>query len=475
MITRIPALAPLTLLIAANPLAAQEATLEQAQIESALTPVVTFRGEEETRPSIEGRMDELGIAAVSTAVFRNGQLEWANGFGEGVDTQTLFQAASLSKSVAATGIVALAMERGVSLDEDISADLAGLDLAVINPAGLPITLRQLLSHTNGASVSGFPGYAFGTNVPTTAQVIMGEDPSNTPTVVISSERQGSRSYSGGGYTIAQYWAEQVTGESFPAIMRRYVLDPVGMERSLFAAIRQEDFPRENVALAYNGDGSEVVGGWNVYPEHAAASLWTTPTEYGRYVASLMAALNGDAGAALPAEVAREVTTVVAAAYGLGIGVADIDGAIRLNHSGSNRGYKSNFMAYPATGDLIVTMTGNDNGWPMIGDVGRTANVTYGWPTSERIVRSRLPASEGELIALSGDYAMQGNGDVIIRVEPDDGKLRVTAPDGSSWNLWRVGNATWIDPDDAQEVTFLMDEDGTVTASDGNQTFVRSRS
>lgn len=472
MTLRSLALAPLALALAATPLAAQEVSPEQQAIESGLIPVVTFRGEEQARPSVEERMAELGVAALSAAVFRDGELEWARGYGEGTDSDTLFQAASLSKAVAATGIVALAMDRGTSLDEDISGELTGLDLSVINPEGLPITLRQLLSHTNGAGVSGFPGYAFGTNIPSTAQVIMGEDPANTATVVLSSERQGSFNYSGGGYTIAQHWAEIVTGEPFPAILQRYVLEPVGMQRSFFGAIRQADFPTENVALAYAGNGEPVYGGWNVYPEHAAASLWSTPTEYGRFVVALMEAMGGNPEAGIAVEVAREVTTVVDNGYGLGIGVSEVDGAMRLSHSGSNRGYKSNFMAYPASGDLMVAMTGNDNGFPLVGDIGRTANYTYGWPSAEQIIRSRLPASEGELQALAGDYAMVGNESIIIRIEPDDGKLRITAPNGQSWNLWRVGNATWIDPNDAQEVTFVVDEDGTVTTSDGNQTFVR---
>ncbi|WP_271079335.1 serine hydrolase domain-containing protein [Aurantiacibacter sp. MUD61] len=461
------------LLVLTQPANAQDAPPEQVEIESALTPLVTFRGEEAARPSLEERMEQLGIANASVAVYRDGELEWARGYGEGIDPDTLFQAASLSKAVASAGIIALAMERGVSLDADISGELAGLDLELINPAGLPITLRQLLSHTNGAGVSGFPGYADGTDVPTTAQVVMGEEPTNTARVVISSERQGTFNYSGGGYTIAQHWAETVTGEPFPEIVDRLILEPLGMERSLFAALRRGDFPRENVALGYNGDGTEIPGGWNVYPEHAAASLWTTPREYGLFALGLMDALEGDPDAVLSEELVREMTRVVDDGYALGIGVSDMDGAVRLSHSGSNRGYKSNFMAYPATDSVIVTMTGADNGWPLMGDIGRTANVTYDWPTTPLIVRDRLPASEAEMEAFSGVYELQGNESIVVTIRPDEnGELRITAPSGASWTMVRVGNASWIDPNDAQLITFEYREDGTLIASDGNQTFVR---
>ncbi|WP_120077350.1 serine hydrolase domain-containing protein [Aurantiacibacter odishensis] len=454
------------------PAAAQDSTPEQAEIETALAPLVTFRGETPEVRSIAQRMADLGIANASVAVVRDGKLEWARGYGEGIDADTLYQAASLSKAVAAAGIAALALDRGVSLDADISADLRGLDLAQINPDGVPITLRGLLSHTNGAAVSGFPGYAAGAEVPTTAQVIMGAAPTNTDMVVISAEGVGSYSYSGGGYTIAQYWAEQVTGEPFPAIMRRYVLDPVGMDRSLFSAERQGDLPRDNVALAYNGDGSPVEGGWHVYPEYAAASLWTTPSEYALFATALMRALAGERDAGLPGAVAREMTSTVANDYGLGIGTGEVDGAVRLNHSGSNKGYKSNFMAYPASDDLIVVMTGADNGWPLVGDIGRTTNIVYDWPRNPPLVRDRLPASKGELVALSGSYAMQGNEDLVVTLEPDGSELKVIAPSGQSWNLVRIGNATWIDPADGQELTFVADTGGGMTVSDGGPVFER---
>ena len=423
-------LAPLALVALAQPLHAQDVTPEQEAIEARLLPVVVFRGEEDAAPSIDERRAELGVSTVSVAVFRDGELDWSQAYGEGVDSDTLYQAASLSKAVASAGIVALAMERGTSLDADISGELAGLDLDLINPDGQPITLRALLSHTNGAAVSGFPGYAVGVPMPTTAQVIEGSDITNTDTVVISAEGMGNYSYSGGGYTIAQYWAETVTGEDFPALMRRYVLDPIGMERSLFAALGPDEFPRENVTTAWHRGEAAVQGGWHRYPEHAAASLWTTPREYGLFALALLRALNGDGSAGITPEVVEELTRTVANEYGLGIAVNERDDEIRLSHSGSNAGYKSYFAAFPASGDAVVVMTDTDNGWALVSDINRTASVTYGWPSDPPVERSRLPLSASEMALFAGVYQMEdGTGPEVV-IRPGDNDLGVYLPNGA---------------------------------------------
>lgn len=461
------------LVLVSTPLAAQERPAEQVEIEAGLLPVVTFRNEEAAPPTIDQRREALGVRTASVAIYRDGVLDWANSYGEDVDTQSLYQAASLSKAVASAGIVALAMERGTGLDDDISGELDGLDLALINPDGVPITLRRLLSHTNGAGVSGFPGYATDVPMPSTQQVIEGSDMTNTDAVLISADGVGSYSYSGGGYTIAQYWAETVTGEDFPALMRRYVLGPVGMERSLFAALGPDELPRDNVAPAWTNAENPVAGGWHRYPEHAAASLWTTPTEYGLFALAVIRALEGDAGGGIAPAVAHEMAQVVDNDYGLGIGVNISDGAMRIGHSGSNRGYKSNFAGFLDGDDVMVVMTDSEPGWALASDFTRTASITYGWPGQEQVVHDRLPASESELAMLAGTYEFEnGDGPTVVIRARENGELGIYLPTGAQFRLVRIGNATWVDPDDAQEVVFTVDEEGVVRADNGGAIFVR---
>ncbi|MEO0590118.1 MAG: serine hydrolase domain-containing protein [Pseudomonadota bacterium] len=444
-----------------------------ADIDTALVPVVSFKGEEGSRLTLTQRREELGAQAASVAVMLGGEIAWTRAYGEGVDEDTLFQLASLSKTVASTGIIALSMELGVALDEDISGSLTGLDLARLNPDGLPITLRALLSHTNGTTVSGFPGYLMSDDVPTAIEVIEGTGPTNTKPVIIKPNPEGERRYSGGGYTLAQHWAEVASGEAFPALMRRLVLDRVGMERSTFASGTAETFARDNVARGFQYSGEVIPGGWRIHPEQAAASLWSTPREYLRFVRALLKAMDGDGSAGIDPAVAQAMTQPIASEYGLGIGVAEINGAIRLSHSGSNRGYKSNFMAYPATGDAVISVVNSDRGFALVGDIGRTANIVYGWPIRARLERTRMAASPEDAAALVGDYSEQGESKTAFTLTSELPVLVGTSPSGYRFELVKTGEMTFIDPQDGQEGTFVTNEAGEVSVTFGGTTYVKA--
>lgn len=471
-LAKLPIAAVLALAALAAPAHANDTAAKSSDIDTALVPLVSFEGEEGNRLTLTERREELSVKAASVAVMRGGEIAWARAYGEGTDEGTLFQLASLSKTVAAAGILALAFEKGVSLDEDISASLTGLDPERLNPDGLPITLRKLLSHTNGTTVSGFPGYLMSDPVPSTREVIEGTGGTNTQPVVVKPNPDGERRYSGGGFTVAQHWAEVVSGEAFPALMRRLVLGPVGMERSTFASGTSETFERDNVARGFRFSGEMIPGGWRIHPEQAAASLWSTPREYLRFVRALMKAMDGNGSAGIAPEVAAEMTKPIASEYGLGIGVAEINGAIRLSHSGSNRGYKSNFMAYPATGDAVISVANSDRGFALVGDIGRTANVVYGWPIRALIQRTRMAASAQDAEAFTGDYREEGKSETAFTLTSELPVLVGRAPSGYRFTLVKTGEATFIDPQDGQEGTFVTGETGTVSVTFGGTTFVK---
>ncbi|MEM7702749.1 MAG: serine hydrolase domain-containing protein [Pseudomonadota bacterium] len=471
-LAKLPIAAALALSAFSAPIHADNKAATSADLDTALVPLVSFEGEEGNRLTLAERREELGVKAASVAVLRGGEIAWARAYGEGTDQETLFQLASLSKTVAAAGIVALAFEKGVSLDEDISSSLTGLDLERLNPDGLSITLRKLLSHTNGTTVSGFPGYLMSDPVPSTREVIEGTGGTNTKPVVVKPNPKGERRYSGGGFTVAQHWAEVVSSETFPEVMRRLVLDPVGMERSTFASGTAETFERDNVARGFQFSGEMIPGGWRIHPEQAAASLWSTPREYLRFVRALMKAMDGDGSAGIAPEVASEMTKPIASEYGLGIGVAEINGAIRLSHSGSNRGYKSNFMAYPATGDAVISVANSDRGFALVGDIGRTANVVYGWPIGALLKRTRMAASAQDVATFSGDYREVGKSQTAFTLTGELPDLVGSAPSGFRFRLVKTGEATFIDPQDGQEGTFVTSDDGDIRVTFGGTTYVK---
>ncbi|MEM5516032.1 serine hydrolase domain-containing protein [Henriciella sp. AS95] len=444
----------------------------RASIEAEIVPAITIVGE--TRPTLVERMAHFRAPQVSVAVWRDGTLDWAQGYGEGADADTLFQAASLSKAVSATGIVTLAMKRGVSLDDDISDQLDGLDLAALNPDGVPITLRGLLSHTNGATVGGFPGYAAGEPLPTNLEVITGTGTANTEAVRIEANPDGNFSYAGGGFQLAQYWAESVSGEDFAVLMDRLVLEPVGMTQSTFEMPPPETWTKDgNVAPAYDFGGEPIEGGWHTYPELAAAGLWTTPTDYGRFAVALSKAMTGETGTGIDVEVAREVTTPVSEGYGLGIGTREKDGEIILSHSGSNMGYKTYFEAWPGRGDAIVVMTGAQGGFPLVTDIVRTAKLAYGHSIKDPRQEARFDMADETLAALAGDYWEAGDDQMSFTLQANSPDMILNSRQGGRYRLVPIGEALLIDPDDGETLTFA-EKDGVMTITTGGADYVQVR-
>ena len=135
------------------------------RIESALLPTFIIRGEPTPHRSLADRMDELGVPGVSVAVLADGEVGWARGYGfadvewrRPVTANTLFQAASVSKPVAALAALQLVEEGRVDLDADVNTYLRSWLLPSNElTTAAAVTLRGLVTHRAGLSVSGFPG------------------------------------------------------------------------------------------------------------------------------------------------------------------------------------------------------------------------------------------------------------------------------------------------------------------------------
>src|SRR5262249_43707111 len=159
------------------------------------------------------------------------------------------------------------------------------------PREARVTRGGILSHCAGLTVHGFPGYGIDGPLPSLIQVLDGEQPANTPAIRVESMPGSRWNYSGGGYTVMQQLIIDVTGQPFPRFMREAVLRPLRMERSTF----DQPLPAGRARLAATGylaDRSAVQGHWHVYPEMAAAGLWTTPSDLARFAISVQESLAG---------------------------------------------------------------------------------------------------------------------------------------------------------------------------------------
>jgi CubicO group peptidase (beta-lactamase class C family) len=338
---------------------------------------------------VAAEMKEHHITGVSLAVIENGKITKAKGYGfteenatTPVTTSTLFQAGSVSKPVAAFGALRLVEDRRLSLDEDVNRWLKNWKVPENDfTKDEKVTLRRILSHSAGLTVHGFPGYVVGAPMPTLVEILDGSKPANTAAIRVDVVPGSTSRYSGGGYTVMQQMMIDVTGKPFPELMRQTVLTPLRMAASTY----EQPLPKERGAAAatgYYADGKQVEGKWHLYPEMAAAGLWTTASDLARFAIAIQQALAGKSNPVISQSMTRQMLTVQKGNSGLGLGLDGSGKTLRFSHGGRDEGFDTFMMAYAESGQGVVIMiNANDNS----GAVNRIVDAVsreYHWP--ERI-------------------------------------------------------------------------------------------
>jgi len=337
------------------------------------------------RQSLQERMTFYNIKGVSIAVIRNYKVEWAKGYGwadseekRAVTTQTVFQAASISKSLNGVGVLKLVQEGKLNLSTDINQYLKSWKFPYDSISkGNKITTAHLLSHTAGLTIHGFPGYATGDALPNIPEILDGVKPANTKSVRSAFEPGIKYQYSGGGTTISQKIVEDITGMPYHKYMWDKVLKPLGMHNSTFA----HEAGKGNTILratAYLNDGKPVTGKYHIYPEQAAAALWTTPSDIAQYIIETQLALQGKSNKVLSQEMTKlRLTPVVDSVAALGVFNQKKGAHTYFQHGGSNAGFRSQYLGSLEGGNGVVVMVNSDNG-AILSEIINSVATVYNW-------------------------------------------------------------------------------------------------
>lgn len=333
------------------------------------------RIESRWRPS--DLMAAAKVPAVSIAVLRDAQVEWARAYGVAVTTSSLFQAASISKPVAAMAALHMAQHGNFALDQDVNEKLQSWRIPENDfTKTSKVTISRILSHTAGLTVHGFPGYGEGEERPSVLEILDGRMPANTAPVRVDVEPGTRYRYSGGGYTVLQVLLEDRFRKPFAELMRRIVLQPLSLGTSTF----EQPLPDElasRAAVAFHETGRSYTGGWHTYPEQAAAGLWTTPIDLLKFGIEVHKARSGMSNRVLEKDMAVRMTTPAAGAPEHGLGFA----ANRewFWHNGANAGYRcALFMSIDGRHGAAV-MTNSDTGQKVIRPVLSAIAAESGWP------------------------------------------------------------------------------------------------
>lgn len=340
----------------------------------------------EDRGDISAWMEVLDVPGATVAVIRDFDVAYVEAHGvknvqtgQPVTEGTLFQAASLSKGVSATAVLSLAQDGTVALDADVNAYLTSWQVPHNSLQNTEhVTLYRLLSHTAGTTVSGFRGYRYTEPLPTLIQILNGTPPANSPPVVVTLVPGSRFRYSGGGYEIMDQAMRDVTGLSYPDFVRQRVLTPIGMASSTY----EQPLPaalRDLAASGYYADGTAVPGGHHIYPEIAAAGLWTTAEDLARFLIEHQKSLRGESNRVLTREATALLLTEVKRNYALGFDLWSIEGQPFFGHSGANDGFRSRMIAHPGGGFGVVILTNSDNGDQLADAIVRLIGEREGWP------------------------------------------------------------------------------------------------
>ncbi len=404
----------------------------QQQIESGILPAVEVAGEDVQHFTLAERMAKHKVPGVSIAVFDNYRLVWAGAYGvvdiettEPVTETTLFQAGSISKSVNALAVLLTAADGAFELDAPINNYLKSWKLPDNElTTASPVTLRRLLSHTAGTTVHGFPGYPTGATLPTLVQVLDGVPPSNTPAVRVDLTPGAKFRYSGGGTTITQLLLVETLAMPYPAIQAQRVLGPLGMNHSTY----EQPLPADRVSHAASGhhpDETVVATKRHVYPEMAAAGLWTTPTDLARFFTEIALA-RANRSTHVTHAIAMQMTSEVApkAQVGLGVFLSTRNGEAMFGHNGADEGFQAYASASLDRGFGLVVMANSDNGFQIFPEIERTVFAAMNWPgANSPITRVALSAAQRDRwIATFTDaeglpLSISASGDGLIALRP----------------------------------------------------------
>jgi CubicO group peptidase (beta-lactamase class C family) len=336
---------------------------------------------------IPALMEYYHVPGVSIAIVKDSKVDRLLVYGvsnqntkEPVTASTRFQAGSISKPVAAVTALKFVQDGRIGLDENINDVLISWKLPSNSFTAIQnVTLRMLLNHTAGTTVHGFDGYQSTDQLPSLIQVLNGAPPANSaPIVVDKVPGQGYR-YSGGGYVVMQQALIDLLGKPFATIAKETVLDPLAMTDSTY----EQPLPAAQLlsaSSAHDSNGNVLQGGSHIYPELAAAGLWTTPKDLALFLIELQLSIQGSSNQLISAALAAEMLSPPpGSTYGLGLNTFNAGGEEYFGHNGVNAGFQLAMLAHRSKGMAAVVMTNGDNGGPLIDKILVIIENTEHWP------------------------------------------------------------------------------------------------
>lgn len=336
---------------------------------------------------IAALLEHYNVPGVSIVTIKNFQPDRIMAIGVkdkdsnfAVTSNTMFQAASISKPLVAVAVMKAVQNGELFLDADIHDILYSWQLPNHTfPSDNMVSLRGAIGHTAGINVHGFDGYKQTAELPTTTQILEGQSPANNEEIKVVHSPGSKFQYSGGGYTLMQQALTDYYQQPFYDWMHDQILGPLTMSNSSY----QQPLPNALLQFTSSGhysNGKKVNGGFHVYPEMAAAGLWTTAEDLAKFTIELQNSLNDNANNLLERE--RLLDMLEAGhdpGFGLGFALYQLDNYGYFGHNGANEGFRSAVLIHKTEGVGIVFMANSDNGMELFQTLLKLVGNLEEWP------------------------------------------------------------------------------------------------
>ncbi len=431
---------------AADCIISKESAVRKGQLDSGIRGQVRFIGETENLSSIAEKMSTYNIPALSLTIIHEGEIAWSDIYRNpnfpdesGLDCSSIFQAASLSKPVTMLAAIRMQAAGEINLDENIQEYLTDYVL----PPGKqtddnPVTFRNIFSHTSGITSGGYDGYSKDLPMPSDVEVLLGASGVNSPPIEVA--------------------LQDVFADEFSNIMKKWILEPAGMEHSEFTQPIITSEPH-HIARGYTSSGTVLQGGWRNHPEQAAAGLWSTASDLAKFLLEIYNAYQGRNSIFSQ----EDITSMIdderdGLVYGFIVNRSNDD--ISLTHYGGNAGYRTGMTISLTMGNGLVYLINSDNGGSLGNELLLSAAQVYDWSHFQQVEVQRAQVSSETLKKLPGEYTWNDQIDLSVSINENEDMISLHFPNGDAYELTPIEGEQldFIHSSTGVQVSFLRDED-----------------
>jgi len=414
-------------------------------VENGLLPVVLIAGEAPFK--LEDRMKHYEIPGISIAIIKDYKIVWSKQYGvmdselnNPVNDETMFNVGSLSKGIASLAVLSLVDEGKIDLQANVNDQLISWKVPEneytkqnkVNPL-------LLMNHSGGAMFSPGIGY-LRDNFPTNLQILMGEKPSQSKSVVIDKIPGTEYQYSNAGYSILQQLIIDVTGASYAEYVRERIFKTLNMQNSTLNQPLANHLIK-NAAAGHRRNGLPFVEKRYYMQPSAAGGLWTNASDYAKYIIELQKSHLGKSNKIISTKLAKEMlSSHVSKQYGLGVFMREMFGDVNyFGHMGDNKGFFAGFVSHLTDGYGAVVLTNSQNGAQLIREITNGIAKIYDWKLYLPEEYKYVPINEKMQNQVCGRYSI--GSDAFFEIKRDQDKLLIDQFDNGQ--LYNVGNGKFV--------------------------------